>query len=240
MHLARVMMRLWMVSYARRPPVASSAALSAAVHAVAILVAVGATRPPTSMSNDSLANRIFYIPPPDRPPSAPGGSAAVHYITLAQGTGSGPGPSAIDARRPISSPEQSRVAGNEHVDSATTPPAPGESNTDSVFTILEVDSAVVRSANSAAPAYPLDLLEKHIEGFVLARYIVDTTGFADASSLEILKATHPGFVQAVRDALPYMRFSAAKIGSMKVRQLVEQPFTFRIAAPVVAGAPKPR
>ena len=74
----------------------------------------------------------------------------------------------------------------------------------------------------------------------MARYVVDTTGFADAASLEILKATHPGFVQAVRDALPYMRFSAAKIGPQKVRQLVEQPFTFRIAAPVVAGAPKPR
>jgi outer membrane biosynthesis protein TonB len=192
------------------------------------------------MASDSLANRIFYIPPPDRPPSAPGGGAAVHYITLGQGFGSGPGPTAIDARRPITIPEQSRVAGKESVDSATTPPAIGDSNTDSVFTILEVDSAVVRSANSAAPAYPLDLLEKHIEGFVLARYIVDTTGFADIASLEVVKATHPGFVQAVRDALPYMRFSAAKIGAQKVRQLVEQPFTFRIAAPVVAGTPKPR
>jgi hypothetical protein len=38
-------------------------------------------------------------------------------------------------------------------------------------------------------------------------------------------------VKAVREALPYMRFSAAKIGTMKVRQLVEQPFTFKIATP---------
>jgi hypothetical protein len=229
-----------MLSYARRPPVASAAGLSAAVHTVAILIAVAATRPPVSMASDSLDNRIIYIPPPDRPPSAPGGHTTVHYITLAQGPGSGPGPSATDARQPITIPERSRLAGNEHVDSATTPPAAGESNADSVFTILEVDSAVVRSATSAAPAYPLDLLEKHVEGFVLARYIVDTTGFADVGSLEVLKATHPGFVQAVRDALPYMRFSSAKIGAQKVRQLVEQPFTFRIAAPVVAGAPKPR
>ena len=229
-----------MMSYVRRPPVVRAAVVSATVHAAAILVAVGATRPPTSMPNDSLANRIFYIPPPNRPPSAPGNGGTVHYITLAEGIGSGPGPSAMDARRPISIPEQSRIAGDEHVDSATTALASGESTSDSVFTILEVDSAVVRSASSAAPAYPLELLEKHIQGFVLARYVVDTTGFADAASLEILKATHPGFVQAVRDALPYMWFSAAKIGPQKVRQLVEQPFTFRIAAPVVAGAPKPR
>jgi TonB family protein len=140
----------------------------------------------------------------------------------------------------MSIPEQSRAAGNEHVDTTATPPATGETTTDSVFTILEVDSAVVRSASSASPAYPLDLLEKHIEGFVLARYVVDTTGFADVTSLQVLKATHPGFEQAVRDALPYMRFSAAKLGTQKVRQLVEQTFTFRIAGPVVAGAPKPR
>jgi len=233
-------MRLWMVSYSRRTPVGTAGALSAAVHAVVILVAIAATRPPASMTSDSLANRIFYIPPPDHPPMAPAGRDAVHYITLAQGLGFGPGPSSIDARRPMNAPERSREAGNEHVDSATTQPALGDANTDSVFTILEVDSAVVRSASSAAPAYPLDLLEKHIEGFVLARYVVDTTGFADIASLQVLKATHPGFEQSVRDALPYMRFSAAKIGSQKVRQLVEQTFTFRIAGPVVAGAPKPR
>jgi TonB family protein len=234
------MMRLWMLSYARRPSIASAGAFSAGVHGVVILLAIIATRPPASMANDGLANRIFYIPPPDRPATPPGGRETVHYVTLAQGLGAGPGPSTLDARRPIGTPEQSREAGSEHVDTATTPPATGETNTDSVFTITEVDSAVVRSANSAAPAYPLDLLEKHIEGFVLARYVVDTTGFADVTSLEVLKATHPGFEQAVRDALPYMRFSAAKIGTQKVRQLVEQTFTFRIAGPVVAGAPKPR
>jgi TonB family protein len=229
-----------MLSYARRSSVASAGAFSGAVHGVVILLAIVATRPPASMATDGLANRIFYIPPPDRPATPPGGHAAVHYITLAQGLGAGPGPSTIDARRPISIPEQSREAGKEHVDTVTAPPATGEANTDSVFTILEVDSAVVRSANSAAPAYPLELLEKHIEGFVLARYVVDTTGFADVASLQVLKATHPGFEQAVRDALPYMRFSAAKIGPQRVRQLVEQTFTFRIAGPVVAGAPKPR
>jgi len=234
------MMRLWKLSYSRPSPVASAGAFSVAAHGLMIVVAIVATRPPASMAIDGLANRIFYIPPPDRPPTPPGGHAAVHYITLAQGPGAGPGPSTMDARRAINIPEQSREAGNEPVDSATTPPAQGETSTDSVFTMLEVDSVVVRSASSAAPAYPLDLLEKHIEGFVLARYVVDTTGFADVASLQVLRATNPGFERAVRDALPYMRFSPAKIGAQKVRQLVEQPFTFRIAAPVVAGAPKPR
>jgi len=233
------MMRLWMVSYTRRPPVASAGALSVVVHGAMIVAAVVATRPPSSMLESGLANRIFYIPPPDRPRSPAGGASTVHYITLAKGLGAGPGPSTTDARRPITLPEKSREAGNEHPDSATAPASTGEANTDSVFTILEVDSAVVRSASSAAPAYPLDLLERHVEGFVLARYVVDTTGFADAASLDVVRATDPGFERSVREALPYMRFSPAKIGRQKVRQLVEQTFTFRIAAPVVAGAPKP-
>ena len=100
--------------------------------------------------------------------------------------------------------------------------------TDSVFTEFEVDSAVVRSQNSAAPAYPLDLLQKHVEGAVLARYVVDTTGFADTSSFVVVRSSDSGFVRAVRDALPYMRFSPAKLGARRVRQLVEQSFTFRI------------
>jgi hypothetical protein len=43
---------------------------------------------------------------------------------------------------------------------------------------------------------------------------VDTTGFADTSSLRIMSATHPDFVTAVREALPYMRFEPARSGTM--------------------------
>ena len=109
---------------------------------------------------------------------------------------------------------------------------PTTSGPDSVYSILEVDTAVVRSANSAAPAYPLKLLNAHIMGSVSARYVVDTTGFADTSSFIVLSATHPEFVTAVKEALPYMRFQPAKIGGMKVRQLVEQQFSFRINEPM--------
>jgi protein TonB len=97
----------------------------------------------------------------------------------------------------------------------------------------------VRSANSAAPAYPLTLLTARITGSVSAQYVVDTTGFADTSSFTVLKATHPGFVAAVREALPYMRFQPAKIGPMKVRQLVEQQFSFHIADTATVAAPAP-
>jgi outer membrane biosynthesis protein TonB len=210
--------------------------LSVVVHAALITAWVAATMPSASMPSDSFANRIYYIPPPDRPPPLQGNGETVRYLTLApgEGAGSGPGPSDLDARRPITPvAQQSAQAGEpQKADTvASTPSSAGVPNADSVFTILEVDTAVVRSQTSAAPAYPVDLLTKKIEGMVIARYIVDTTGFADTASFEVVRSTHPGFIAAVREALPYMRFSPAKIGSMRVRQLVEQPFTFKITPP---------
>jgi protein TonB len=78
---------------------------------------------------------------------------------------------------------------------------------------------------------------------VNAQYIVDTTGFADTTSFTVLQATNPEFVSAVRDVLPYMRFEPARIGASKVRQLVQQQFTFKItdaaAATPTAGPRKP-
>jgi hypothetical protein len=225
------MMHVWKHSYARQTPIVPASIVSMASHALLISAWIVATQPARGLDVDGLANRIFYIPPPNRAPLVRGARESVHYVTLAPGAGVGPGEAHIDARRPITPVEESsREAGNDVADSLKNmPPGNNDEKTDSVFTVLEVDSAVVRSQASAAPAYPLDLLSKHVEGAVLARYVVDTTGFADVGSFVVLEATHAGFVDAVRDALPYMRFTPAKIGLKKVRQLVEQRFGFRIA-----------
>jgi len=74
---------------------------------------------------------------------------------------------------------------------------------------------------------------------VNAQYIVDTTGFADTTSFIVLQSTNTEFTSAVRDVLPYMRFEPARIGLSKVRQLVQQQFTFKITEPVAAAPAKP-
>lgn len=234
-------MRLWKTSYARRASTSNAGIVSVVTHAVLIAAWVGGTMPSSSLPSDSFANRVYYIPPPNKPIATPATHEVVHYLSLTPGLGLGPGPTDIDARRPSTSPIASKAPGGERADS-TVPPSPpplnGDQTKDSVFTELDVDSAVVRSQSSAAPAYPLELLSKHVEGTVIARYIVDTTGFADTTSFEVVSSTNPGFIRSVRDALPYMRFSPAKIGIHKVRQLVEQPFSFRIA-PSASGGAKP-
>ena len=219
------MMRLWKTSYARPASSGNAGIVSVLAHAVIIAAWVVGTLPSSSLPSDGSSNRIYYIPPPERPATLRGDARSRFATSRSRrASGFGPGPTDIDARRPIAAPSaRPRPAETANrFDGAAATASSATRATDSVFTVLEVDSAVVRSQSSAAPAYPRDLIAKHVEGSVLARYIVDTTGFADTTSFEVLQATDPAFIRAVRDALPYMRFSPAKIGVLKVKQLVEQ------------------
>jgi protein TonB len=58
--------------------------------------------------------------------------------------------------------------------------------------------------------------------------VVDTSGRADMNTFKVLKSTNDLFSAAVRSALPRMKFFPAEVGGHKVRQLVQQPFTFNI------------
>jgi len=102
---------------------------------------------------------------------------------------------------------------------------------DSVLTEIEVDSAVKRYEWSSAPSYPIEMLQQNIEGSAFVIYVVDTTGMADTTSLKIVDATHKAFGEAVREAMPKMRFRPAILGGVKVRQLVQQRFAFKIQRP---------
>jgi hypothetical protein len=83
------------------------------------------------------------------------------------------------------------------------------------------------------PRYPTDLRDKHVNGGVLARFVIDTTGHADMTTFVALRATHDGFIQAVADALPQMLFYPGVVvtpgGETKVRQMVIMPFSFSVS-----------
>jgi periplasmic protein TonB len=222
------MMRSWIYKNAR-PVIAASAIISFVTHATAITAWVIGTLPAPGLPQTSIANRVFFIPPPDRIPTQPGSRQALRYVkTDAPGLGTGDGPRMMGEARPVPTNDVSAGKPTESKDTVTADPVAPTVGKDSVYSILEVDTAVVRSTSSAAPAYPLKLLQTHVEGFVSAQYTVDTTGFADTTSFQVIQATHKEFIQAVKDALPYMRFSPAKIGSTRVRQQVQQQFSFKI------------
>src|SRR6476661_7524584 len=121
------MMRLWMTSYARREPPQNAGVLSVVVHAVLITAWVSGTMPMASLPSDSFANRIYYIPPPDRPPPVRGTGETVRYLALnpAEGTGNGPGLAGIDARLPITAVVQqsATVGAPQKADSVASTPS---------------------------------------------------------------------------------------------------------------------
>jgi len=85
------------------------------------------------------------------------------------------------------------------------------------------------ASGTITPSYPETLRSAGIEGEVDAEFTVDTTGRVDqAAGIKITKATNDLFAAAVKSALPRMKFYPAEIGGHKVKQLVQQPFTFSI------------
>lgn len=222
------MMRLWVESYSRSTPVSSSAVVSLVTHALLVGAAIAATNRPASVDADWIENRAYYLPPPDRRPSQEGSRETIKYIDLApEGIGTGFGQGGASSDGPVIQ-EPSTTLGDIGRDLTSSIEAPKLAGGDSIFTQLEVDSTVSRFPGSAAPVYPSEMLKQGVQGSVVTQYVVDTTGFADSTSLKIMHSTHEQFADAVRAALPYMRFFPAKVGAKKVRQLVEQEFSFKI------------
>lgn len=77
--------------------------------------------------------------------------------------------------------------------------------------------------------YAVHLRNAGIEGTVLAQFVLNSDGRIDPSTFKVLKADHEGFVESVREALPRMRYTAARKNGRAVRQVVQQPFVFNIA-----------
>jgi protein TonB len=92
----------------------------------------------------------------------------------------------------------------------------------------QVEMRARLDSRSPTPPYPETLRGAGIEGEVDAQFVVDTSGKADVASFRIVQSTNELFSASVRSTLPRMRFLPAEIGGRKVRQLVEQPFSFSI------------
>ena len=102
------------------------------------------------------------------------------------------------------------------------------SPTGGVYTRDLVEKAVLPRPGNPAPAYPMSLRAAQIEGSVVARFVVDSTGRTEPASITFSEATHPLFTESVRQALLRSRYFPALVGERPVRQLVEQRFAFTL------------
>lgn len=122
----------------------------------------------------------------------------------------------------------------EPITIAETPPPQEEAQPAEAFSELDVDVAAERDPESIGPTYPDSLLARQIEGQARVRFIIDTTGHAADGSFAVIEASEPGFAEAVRMALPRMKYRPASIGPKHVAQHVEQTFMFKLTrAPVI-------
>jgi protein TonB len=76
------------------------------------------------------------------------------------------------------------------------------------------------------PEYPAVLRQDGVTGTVLAEFVVDSNGNTDMRTLQVLHSDNRFFTQAVRRALPYMRFVPAESSGHRVAQRLQMPFSF--------------
>jgi protein TonB len=87
---------------------------------------------------------------------------------------------------------------------------------------------MMRLVVSAKPRYPERLRIAGVNGRVRIRFVVDTTGRVEPTSLQILESTHDMFTTSVRDVLPVLRFKPSEANGQRVKSLAEMAFEFQI------------
>ena len=223
-------------SHPRRTPLspllAGNVAVSVGIHLVVLgIIGMGVPEPVLDGTTEGI---VFLAPIP-----AQRAEVAAERLTFVDLAGGGDGalaegvpevfddgPAALEGQGGTA-PEE----GTGDEGTASFPELP-QVNVDSVYYPDEVDNPAAYDPRSAAPAYPDSLQRLGIEGSVTARFVVDTNGRAADSTFVIVGATHPRFAQAVVEAMPRMLFRPAELTGVKIRQLVEQTFSFKIPPPV--------
>lgn len=93
---------------------------------------------------------------------------------------------------------------------------------------LGLDRIATVAPDNPRPPYPKALRKSKTEGTVSLQFFVDTTGLADLSSIRILQSSDTAFTASVIATLPRMRFVPATAAGRKVRELINESFSFTL------------
>jgi TonB family protein len=107
-------------------------------------------------------------------------------------------------------------------------PAAADSNGRADASVSAVSAQVQTLPGSATPRYPAMLRLANVEGTVVAAFVVDANGAAEPTTFKVLKSSHDLFTNAVRVALPTMRFTPAVVNGRNVKQLAQMTFAFNL------------
>ena len=90
---------------------------------------------------------------------------------------------------------------------------------------FQVETAA-RVKSQSTPLYPNHLRTAQITGTVLVQFVVDETGTPQMDTFKVLRSSDAAFSESVRKAVSKTMFVPAEIKGKKVKQLVQQPYTF--------------
>ena len=94
------------------------------------------------------------------------------------------------------------------------------------YSAADVERPVSPVGAAPMPAYPEALRSSGIRGSVMAEFVVDTTGHVEPDSFRAIASDNDLFTAAVRGAVLRTRFHPAEAGGRRVRQLVQESFSF--------------
>lgn len=209
-----------------------STILSVALHGVAIVAIVLSGQRVMAAMSELITETVQYLYPPPREIGAPrpgqantgaftdnrtAGALTPSWKERANGAGAGEG---VAQSGSVFAPDPDLTAEREE---------PGVG--DNAFSAIEVDSIAFVDPTSAGPEYPQSLAQRSVEGLATLRFVIDSTGRVDMSTVRVVTSTHKLFAQAVIAAMPKMKYRPAKIAGQPVRLLVQQSFTFQIQKP---------
>lgn len=123
-------------------------------------------------------------------------------------------------------PGPNTVSGPANAPSASSV-GPTAADTQATFFEFQVEQPAVH-VSGLRIVYPAELRAAGTSGQVIAQFVVDTAGRVEPSSFKVIESSHETFTAAVRAAIPDAVFQPAETGGRKVRQLVQQPFVFRV------------
>jgi hypothetical protein len=92
--------------------------------------------------------------------------------------------------------------------------------------IRRITQKVRAKAGNQPPLYPAELRNAGIEGSSIFEFVVDTSGRVDLSTSHALTASAPQFADAVRDALPSLRYEPMYVEGCPTNTLIQQRFDF--------------
>lgn len=104
----------------------------------------------------------------------------------------------------------------------------GEALSTQPYLEFQVEVEASPSGGNPQPEYPSSLRESGVTGRVIVQFVVSKSGRVEPGSIKVLESSNPAFAAAVKAVLPRHRFSPAKIGGTAVRQIVQQPFIFKL------------